>query len=531
MAEVNSQEEHNSNLDEVLENLQEELKDLGGKIIFTCIKARNEFLERRIGSDFKRRQARMIASNRTDLRDTYDGEVSIHPVSSKAFWPCFRKERSDREEPLIGFPDVSYSGIPSLTSWIRNATTLEREHHAEPLLRDLHVCFNLIRLWSRDGWDRDKIGTSRQWLQSDVFSPVLDSHWRVLGKRVKRLNPLAQAEDYQNECAKKVNTTVQKWRYKNPNSQTLLEKIHWLTYQANIQRRGNRFVTRGRTVYTYNWMEDITNILLDAIVEHWDDALNHQIPALAGPISETIDEIWIKFLDALVFNIQDTAPELMPYINEEMPSFESIKQKAKGQMREALRGISKGASEVHPILVKKIQKKWDKPFNDAIEVRGTGSFRRRQEIMEDFAKGQGAKTLKAAFSSMNKKLEKNFEQLPRSLNRISDFVVQAVEAHINMLLDKVLEDPSDAVKLEDVAKLKIHLQQDIHSILLDWAGQWRTLKEDYAIDLQAKNKEFPEEYRCIKAEGDDEDDAMKTGEDDDDDEDADEDKDADSYIY
>ncbi|KAI0601213.1 hypothetical protein F4775DRAFT_607359 [Biscogniauxia sp. FL1348] len=526
--EVTSQERYISDLEEALERLQEELKVISGKITFTCIKARNAFLKRRIGGDFERRQARMIASNRTDLRDTYDGQVSIHPISSKAFWPCFGKEKSNREEPLIGFPDVSYSGIPRLISWIRDATTPEREHHAELLLRDLHVCFNLIRLWSRDGWDQGKIGASRQWLQNDVFLPVyqsmktsLDSHWRDLERSVKKLNPLTQTEDWRDRCAERVNDTVRKWRYKDPNSKTLSEKMHWLTYQANIQRRGKKFVSKGRTVHTYNWMEDITNILLDMILENWDGALNHDIPALASPTSKTIDSTWIKFLDGLVFNVEHTVPELMPYINEEMPSFESIKQKAKGQMCEALRGISKGASEIHPTSVKKIQEKWDKPFNDAIEATGTGSFRRRQGIMEDFAEGQGAKTLNAAFSSMNKKLERNFEQLPRILNRISDFVVQAVEAHINMLLDKVLESPADTVKLEDVAKVKIQLQQDIQSILLTWARQWMTPKEEYGIDLQVKDKEFPEEYRCIKTEGSDEDDAMETDEDNDGDEDPD----------
>ncbi|KAI5917832.1 hypothetical protein F4810DRAFT_726706 [Camillea tinctor] len=545
--ELTSEEKSSSKSDGILEIPQNQLTDLGGKIIFTCARARNEYLKSRIGSDFKKRQARMIATNlEDDLRTTYDGEVSIHPISSKASWPCFRREESDKERPLLGFPDISYSGIPSLSNWIRNATILEHEKHAELLLRDLHVCFDLMRLWSRDGWDAKKIGASRDWLENDVLSPVyrsmeaeLDSHWEELEEDVKNLNPLTETVESQDECAEKTNETVHRWLYKEPNSKTSSEKIHWLTYQANIQRRGNRLVSRGRNVYTYNWMEDITDVLLDTIVEPWDSVLNHRIPALAGPALKIIDTTWADFLNALNFKIQIAVPELLSHIKGEMSDLESIKQRAEGQMREALRGISRGASDVHPTLMKRTQKKWDKPFEKAVQVTGAGSFRRRQEILRAFAENQGPKMVKDVFSNMSKRLEREFDKLPKGLHKISNFTGQAVETHINMLLDKVLGKPVSAVKLEDVTKLKVHLQQDIQLILLEWEWKWSVPKDDLGIDLKTGNYRFPEEYRCVKMEGDyeeeeeeeEEEEGVMDSDNNENDEDADNGEDSDDSVY
>ncbi|KAI4858626.1 hypothetical protein F4820DRAFT_454675 [Hypoxylon rubiginosum] len=126
-------------LKEELDDLDDQLKVLGGHIMFLCVKARNKFLEGRIQHDFEQRQAH-IASSSDDLKTTYDGSVSICPISAKAFWPYVQDE--DR---LTGFPDKKYSGIPNLTNWIRTATIPEREIHANTLLHDLNNYFHMIQ--------------------------------------------------------------------------------------------------------------------------------------------------------------------------------------------------------------------------------------------------------------------------------------------------------------------------------------------------------------------------------------------------
>lgn len=138
-----------------VDDLEGNLKALDGHITFLCVKARNEFLEDRIQHDFEQRQAQ-IAVNDDGLKATYNGRVSICPISAKAFWPCVLDE-----ERLAGFPDSRYSGIPNLTRWIRNATLPEREDHANTVLHDLNNCFSMIQTWSRKEWGQNRLHASR----------------------------------------------------------------------------------------------------------------------------------------------------------------------------------------------------------------------------------------------------------------------------------------------------------------------------------------------------------------------------------
>lgn len=153
--------------------LSDDLKELGSKIVFACIKARNAYLETKIQTQFASRQARLTNSTQNKTMKAYDGNVSICPISAKAFWECRKKEA------LTGFPTETYTGIPNLANWIRTATIPKREEHVDGLLNRLQTQYNIIRLWSEDEWQRSRIEISRECFEANVLTTIFRSMKQV----------------------------------------------------------------------------------------------------------------------------------------------------------------------------------------------------------------------------------------------------------------------------------------------------------------------------------------------------------------
>ncbi|KAI1074756.1 hypothetical protein F5B20DRAFT_595800 [Whalleya microplaca] len=495
--------------------LREDLKRLNDKITFICIQERNRFLEKRIQHDFQTRQSVMAVDAHDILRGAYDGKVSACPISAKAYWQCVNDE-----ERLLGFPETQFSGIPHLASWIRNVTIPEREIQANALLHDLHNLFNVIQTWSSEEWNQSRLQVNRKWVEDKVFPSVyytmkerLDKHWDSLSKDAQKKNPLKDRRVSLNGCRNECIKVVNGWSYKNSENEASDEKIHWLTYQANITRMGDKFVRKiGDKEIKYSWMANISDVLRRTIVTDWNRSLNHDIPALAGPSCKEIDIIWKVFLKQLEISVSKTLPDLLPSLRGVMPKLDVIKEQVKDQMREALRNISKDASEVHPGLKKSVQKKWKHTFNKAKKEKGRGSFARRQKLLGEFAETSSTKMFNAAFQEMRVQLNLNFDKLPETLMGISTRTIQIVEQNIAMLLNNILVPD---VKLEDAVVEKLELQQYVRQVLLEWDLEWKVPEAMHALKDSNENVEFPTEYSYTKVELDEDEDVMDIEGDDD----------------
>ncbi|KAI1388070.1 uncharacterized protein F4822DRAFT_444534 [Hypoxylon trugodes] len=465
----------------------EKVKDVGGHIHYLCVKNRNEFFEGRIQHDFERRQANITTDDHKDLKDTYDGRVSICPISAKAFWQC-----SPGEEPLMGFPSQLYSGIPNLAHWTRHATIPEREIHADSLLHDLRHCFNIIQTWSKEEWSHNRLEVNKEWIQEQVFPSVyaglqesLNTQWAAVEKDVRKCSPLKGQKHSINSCAEECTKVVKRWSYKIVNDEADRDRIHWITYQANIKRKGDKFLSRsGEGQVEYNWMENVSDVLLRTIVADWNQALNHNIPGLARPAAKRANMAWKEFIERVRFSVEEVIPRLSPFLEEIIPKLDVIKEQIKDKMRQALRDLSKGASEVHPDLVKEIQRKWNSTFKNAGKMKGKGSFKEREEIIIQFAVDSGRMMFNAAFTRLRKQLNDNFNRLPDILKSITKFALQAVQDQIEALLDNALLPD---IKMEGALEEKVKLQHDIRGILFQWDVQWtvpgssHTNVEEFAI--------------------------------------------------
>ncbi|KAI0836516.1 hypothetical protein F5Y06DRAFT_305267 [Hypoxylon sp. FL0890] len=498
-AKIKAQQATIATIEQQAEALEKQLNDIRGHIIFLCVKDRNKFLDGRIQQDFERRQA-VIASNSNDsFKDTYDGRVSICPISAKAFW-----QSVGDEEPVVGFPNRSYSGIPNLLQWIRTATIQERESHANSLLRELHHHFNVIQTWSKEEWGHSRLHVDRKWVEEELFPPIYDmleqslkKHWSQLKANANKLSPLKDQKVPIDSCVKECRDVVRNWSYKDTGDNAGTAKIHWITYQANIQRKGGKFISRsGEDPIEYNWMEDISNVLLKTIVADWNKALNHDIPKLAQPAHGIIDSIWTEFLKGLRMAVDDALPDLLPFLEDVMPNLGAIKEQVKDKMRRALKNISKDASDVPADMVNSIQKKWLKTFSESIKKKGKGSFKERQAMIADFAQSSGRKMFNAAFYSIRKQLSENFEQLPSVLEGISKFAVQAVQDLITVLLNNVIL--SSDLNVEDAFKEKFRLQRNVRQVLIQWDLEWRVSKAASSNVSNDDNLALPDEYRSME---------------------------------
>ncbi|KAI1129918.1 hypothetical protein F5Y10DRAFT_290366 [Nemania abortiva] len=431
--------------------LNEDLKQLGNKIVFTCIAARTTLLETKISNQFRSNQARLVNQGDNKRMEAYDGSVSICPISARAFWNC-----RIGEEPSTGFPREVYTGIPNLANWIRTATIPEREEHVDALLNRLQTKYNI----------------------------GFDGYWSQLYRTAEKINPLNNRNKSFEKCSGQCADTVKKWPFKNPDNNSSSDPLHWISYRAMVIRRGAN-----------------SYLFLNTIVKEWNQSLNHDIPALAALASPVIDKIWDDFLRCLEMGVETFEMSILKDLRDEMPALECIRNRVKDKLRRALKHISQSAINIHPGLVKVVQKQWEPGFAAALRCAGSGSHKARQEKLLGFAQSHGQDIFQSAFVSMQDKLSDSFKQFPAELAEISSFAIREVQNHINVLLDKIIEPTiNNPVKLETMEEMKIQMQQSIQATLLDWDVKWKMAGRTYGFVSDAEESKIPKHYQSNKAE-------------------------------
>ncbi|KAI1451354.1 hypothetical protein F4805DRAFT_471727 [Annulohypoxylon moriforme] len=490
-AEAKAQRKTIARLGRELHRLEEQIRKARGNVTFLCIKERNRFLAERIQQDFRKCQAKISSKGHADLEETYDGKITVCPTSSKAYWSC-----SEPEGAKEGFPTSSYSGIPKLREWIKSSTIQEREAHADRLLHELHSLYNVIQTWSKEEWSQNSLNIDRARVEKEVLPSIyeqvkkrLNNYWADLGKSVHEKNPLRDNRQSLENCAKRCKDIVRDWSYKNPSSK---ENQHWLTYQANIQRNGGKFVSKsGEEFIEYYWMEQLSDIIMETIVKDWNQALNHDIPKLKEPAAEEVDVIWGDFDQKLRIEVEQALPDHMQSLDDTIPKIDIIKQQIKDKVEDALISVSKDASHTHPNMVMKIQERWKPTFENALEDKGRGSYNRRKKKIWDFASKSSEDICSMTFTSLRGQLNENFSQFSNKLYKISDWAIQEVEDQINPLMDSIAWPE---VEVEDTLEEKLELQERVRGVLTEWDHKWKAPILAHGLDIRNEGVDIPNEY-------------------------------------
>jgi hypothetical protein len=108
---------------------------------FRCMSIRNKFVQKRIESDFTRRQERL----RKDVSVQKQDIIQVIPASSDAFWKL-KTERTRVE----GFDDIRVSGIPQVQQSMSLATADIREQHLDMILQTYRRLYDTLQEWSTE---------------------------------------------------------------------------------------------------------------------------------------------------------------------------------------------------------------------------------------------------------------------------------------------------------------------------------------------------------------------------------------------
>lgn len=137
---------------------------LKSRLIFDCTTLRNRAIQARIQSDCRRRR-QLFCKGRFHKQG--DRDIEVIPVSSVAFW------KLKEEDELPGFPRETFTGIPKVKQWLRDAASGRREEHLDVVLNELSGLLNWIQQWSKDQDEMDVFFT-----KSDVHQVLTDAHER-----------------------------------------------------------------------------------------------------------------------------------------------------------------------------------------------------------------------------------------------------------------------------------------------------------------------------------------------------------------
>ncbi len=161
-----------SNLQKKRKAWRRDLNHLEGWRTHFCATVRNARVTKRIQDDYRQRKKEFAKRIRSATSSDSD-VVKVFPVSARMYW------KAKSGHPVPGFPEVNYSGIPSLAAWIRDATLPAREQHATSMLRKLHGLLNSINMWSNNECTGIRVKYPRIKIKKDLLTPFQTDLERV----------------------------------------------------------------------------------------------------------------------------------------------------------------------------------------------------------------------------------------------------------------------------------------------------------------------------------------------------------------
>lgn len=161
-------------------DLKRQKKEFHWGQIFTAVQHRTAILAGEINRYLKGRHA-VFMKNCPGMNAPFC-PPKILPISVKAYWPLREKTGNDLDampdNPLEGFPEETYTGIPALKSWLYEATIPQRERHMKALLHRLVGLYHNLQTWSDQECEKIKMKMTPDELQEEYLNP----EYKVLEK-------------------------------------------------------------------------------------------------------------------------------------------------------------------------------------------------------------------------------------------------------------------------------------------------------------------------------------------------------------
>ncbi|KAK4241493.1 hypothetical protein C8A03DRAFT_41106 [Achaetomium macrosporum] len=419
--------------------------------------AGSQKIKQPIGRDFAQRQKAL--AREMGRGNVYDGSVDAIPVSATAFSDHLK----GRDPMELGFPTERHTGIPRLRQWLVDSTLERREKHLDVLLNSLRRLFLSIQSWSNAFCGTQTLVFSRDSIEdllSRIHAKFLKVRPTLRANVVKTLDPFKQGPEGRAVC-KVACKAATRWALKTPEDKRSAVRMHWVTFDAILKRKGGPYRSTGKQKTDYNF-----------------PVAMRQIPSAEQPIMQGIEMI------------KATAPNIMPHFEESMLIIRGIKSEMRDKVNAALGRLSDCSSEIHPEFLGELREELGPIFETTLKYEGTGHFEDRRRYLYDTVKNLSEDMYQAGHEKMVTKYAENLGKLPRDFDELASFAVSKVAAQITLLLDNL-----EGVGGKDwaVAGMEATLQQRLQTTIMQWQMDWKLPKLDKP-PIKCEDVEIPEGF-------------------------------------
>ncbi|KAK3492663.1 uncharacterized protein B0T23DRAFT_358407 [Neurospora hispaniola] len=459
--------------------------------VFTAVQSRSALLATEINRYLKERHAVFMKSCPGAAAPFCPPK--IFPISVRAYWPLQRKIEVDPdaipEDPMVGFPEEAYTGIPALKGWLYEATIPQRERHMKALLHRLIGLYYNLQTWSDKECERIKLHMTPDELREEY----LDGEYKLLEKVISDCNPLKDTSEAMDTCIKQCVNQVKNWIYKDPEGENPHKKLHYGTFLAIIKAGGGVFFSRaGGQKKMYDWMEGLAHLFKNQICSQWVHSLHEQLPLLEGSALVELDARWDHRINTILTVLKKQFPRQKDYLTSKVPSLKIIKEQVKDQVAQALHDVAINSDDVHKELAVDIKAKWKTTFKRASDpkLKGKGTMEKRHKILRTFSTHKDNKTYKDAVAKLKKEVAEEINKFPKRLETIWMIGLAKLKAEVSLIMDNIVEYEKEQVDdsmeglegdgsgideagvSEELRKQKIGLQEKIRPMLNRWYFAW-----------------------------------------------------------
>ncbi|EAA31283.1 hypothetical protein NCU05557 [Neurospora crassa OR74A] len=490
----------------VRSDLQRQKKEFHWGQIFAAVQSRSALLKKDINNYLKGKHA-VFMKNCPGVHAPYC-PPKIFPISVRAYWPLRKRIGNNpyapQEDPLYGFPDEAYTGIPALKSWLYEATIPPRERHMKALLHRLVGLYNSLRTWSDQECEKIKLHMTPE----EVQEKYLNTEFKLLEKKLKAFgvdlsdkvagcNPLKNTNQALGICVEKCIEQVKNWIYKDPQGANPHAKLAYATFFAIIKAGGGCFLSRAKGQrLIYDWMDGLANTFRNQIVSQWVSLLHKQLPSLEVPARAGIDDRWDYRVNKIIGILSRTFPRQRKYLATKTSVLKSIKEEVKDLVVKALDDVAVNSDGLHKELAADLKGKWKPTFKKAAgpKLKGKGSMKNRHQVLVKFAETKADKTYKDAVMKMKKEVSDEINKFPMRLEAIWITGSRKLREQVDLIMDNIVEyekeqgdddsmgglesEEGEVGSSEESRKQKIVLQESIRAMLYEWFSSWDGCTDD-----------------------------------------------------
>ncbi|KAF7547947.1 hypothetical protein G7046_g8848 [Stylonectria norvegica] len=480
-----------------IDNLNRTIDDCHENLTYWAIKSRSDFVCARMRQDFKRRQSTVVSS-KASKGDKNKDELMVIPTSTTAYWKI-----KDGVRCRDGFPTEVYTGVPYVRQWLHAATATRREEHLDSMLSAYYTAFCSIEMWCTAQKSNTVFSFNPDSVQMALDVPRQKCHEKLREKfaaiyrDMEKLDPLKDYSIAKQRFKKGAAVVAHRWALREPGSTHLKELMPYGTYGACLRRNGGQYTTSSQPRRTYNWIENLAAKLNNELVSDWHLNVNIETPKLGESAVLPMKLIWFEYLAQMKQIARATDPALGTCFDAQQLHLMSVVNDLTTKVKTLLKTFPKKVSVIHDRVLTLMQESLEPTFQEAYAIKGTGSYIKRRELVEQRVREKTPALFLKSWDEMKNGLGKTKQETLQDLTKLASEAMELADMHVALLLDNAFGLGNTAQADRDI------IAANMTVLLKDWRAAWQFPKIDNSHIL-LQDVSIPTELVRDNEDGDDE---------------------------